>query len=90
MRLLLILQLLLLAGVHFALWVGDNGVANAASLEREKQQAQAANAAKRAEIARLQAELADLVEGTEVVEDWARGQQAMVKPGETLVQFIQR
>jgi cell division protein FtsB len=35
----------------------------------------------------LTAELNDLADGTEMIEEWARQQRSMLRPGEVLVQY---
>lgn len=87
MRVLIVLLAVLLAKVHFELWLDDNGVPYARSLRAELESQQAENEATRARNDQLNAELADLAEGTEIVEEWARSQRGMLRPGEVLVQY---
>jgi cell division protein FtsB len=80
---LVLLALLLL--VQGELWFGKSGLPHTAALRRELAEQQAANDKARAANERLQAEVADLKEGLEMVEEKARLDLGMVKPDETLV-----
>lgn len=87
----LILALLLILGVlQYRLWVGEGSLAELYSLKREI-------AFERAEIARLQrrnrelqAEVEDLRQGSEAIEERARLELGMIKPGEVFIQVIER
>lgn len=85
MRLLPLALLVLLALVHAELWFGRGGVPHRLGLQRELAQQQAANAKARARNEQLAAEVADLREGTEMVEEKARRELGMVRPDEWLV-----
>ena len=87
MRVLIVVLALLLGKVHFELWLDDNGVRYAASLREDLEEQLASNEATKARNEQLSAELADLAEGTEIVEEWARQQRGMLRPGEVLVQY---
>ena len=79
-----LLALLLL--VQAQLWFGGGGKPNAMNLELLLTRQQLANDSARARNARLQAEVRDLREGLEMVEEKARSELGMVKPDEILVQ----
>ena len=79
-----LLALLLL--VQAQLWFGGGGKPNAMNLELRLTRQQLANDSARARNARLQAEVRDLREGLEMVEEKARSELGMVKPDEILVQ----
>ncbi|MBT9596256.1 MAG: septum formation initiator family protein [Vitreoscilla sp.] len=85
MRLLPVALATLLVLVHAELWFGKGGVPHRMMLQAELAQQQAANAQARAVNEQLAAEVADLREGTEMVEEKARLEMGMVKPDETLV-----
>ena len=82
--------LALLALVQAQLWFGNGGKPHAMNLELQLKRQQAANDAARARNARLQAEVRDLREGLEMVEEKARSELGMVKPDEILVQITAR
>ena len=78
---------LLLVAVHFDLWLGKNNLRNVWRLEQDLAAQQASNDALRASNARIEAEVGDLAEGLEIVEERARADLGMVAPDEILVQF---
>jgi cell division protein FtsB len=82
--------LALLALVQAQLWIGNGGKPHAMNLELQLSRQQAANEAARARNTRLQAEVRDLREGLEMVEEKARSELGMVKPDEILVQVAPR
>ncbi|HEX2012271.1 MAG TPA: cell division protein FtsB [Roseateles sp.] len=81
----LILAAFLLA-IQTQLWLGKGGVARVAQLKSELAEQQAANDRARARNAQLDAELRDLREGLEMVEEKARSELGMIKPDEIYVQ----
>ena len=76
----------LLAAVQVDLWFGRSGLPYVMSLRSQLAAQQAANEAARARNTRLEAEVNDLKEGLEMVEEKARSELGMVKPDEILVQ----
>ncbi|MFT3720222.1 cell division protein FtsB [Pseudorhodoferax sp.] len=79
--------LVLLAVVHAQLWFGRGSISNVAELQQRLEEQQAANAKAQAVNDRLQAEVRDLQDGLEMVEEKARSELGMVKPNEVFVQF---
>jgi cell division protein FtsB len=75
----------LLVLVQFELWFGRGGVPHVVSLRSELAAQQTTNDEARARNARMAAEVADLKEGLEMVEEKARRDLGMVKPNEVLV-----
>jgi cell division protein FtsB len=84
-RLLPLVLIALLALVHAELWFGKGGMPHQMSLQRELKAQLAENAQARARNEQLAAEVADLREGTEMVEEKARRELGMVRPDELLV-----
>jgi len=80
----------LLALVHAELWFGKGGLPRVWGLQAQLRDQQAANDAARARNEQLQAEVSDLKEGLEMVEEKARLELGMVKPDEILVQVQPR
>ena len=72
------------------LLLGKTGLPYVMSLQSQLQEQQAANEAARARNARLQAEVNDLKEGLEMVEEKARAELGMVRPNEILVQVTKK
>ena len=87
MRLVTLALVALLALVHAELWFGKGGVARTRELEARLHAQQAANAEARARNEQLAAEVRDLKEGLEMVEEKARFELGMIKPNELLVQL---
>jgi cell division protein FtsB len=86
-RLVPIVLIALLAIVQAQLWFGRGGVPTVAELERELQQQKVANQEALRKIEQLSAEVNDLKEGLNMVEERARNELGMVKPNEILVQI---
>lgn len=82
---------LLLAGLllllHAQLWVGRGSIGNVAQMQDKLEEQKAANALAQQANERLAAEVRDLREGLEMVEEKARTELGMVKPNEIYVQF---
>jgi cell division protein FtsB len=85
-RLVTLALLVLIALVHAELWLGKGGVPRVMELEHRLAQQKASNDAARERNAQLDAEVRDLKEGLEMVEEKARYELGMVKPDEILVQ----
>jgi cell division protein FtsB len=87
MRYLSIALVALIALVQAELWFGKGGVPRMLELQGKLSAQQAANEAAKARNAQLDAEVRDLKEGLEMVEEKARHELGMVKPDEILVQM---
>lgn len=77
----------LLALVHAELWFGGGGVPRVMELRARLKVQNAANDKARQRNEQLLAEVRDLKEGLEMVEEKARYELGMVKPDEILVQI---
>ncbi|MCZ2407689.1 MAG: cell division protein FtsB [Burkholderiales bacterium] len=86
-RLLPLVLLALLAAVHAQLWLGRGSVARVHEMQRQIDTQKAANARAAQENERLASEVQDLKEGLDMVEEKARSELGMVKPGEVFVQY---
>ncbi len=80
----------LLLAVQADLWLGKGNLPYVMGLELELKRQAAANDAARERNARLAAEVEDLREGLEMVEEKARAELGMLKPDEILVQVSPR
>ena len=76
----------LLVAVHADLWFGKANMPYVMSLRKQLVEQQAANDAARERNARVAAEVSDLKEGLEMVEEKARFDLGMLKPDEIFVQ----
>ena len=77
----------LLAILHGQLWVGRGSIPNVSDLTRQLALQREKNDLARQANERLAAEVRDLKEGMEMVEEKARFELGMVKPNEILVQI---
>jgi cell division protein FtsB len=80
----------LLLLVQVDLWLGRGSLPQVWKLQRELQAQQDTNERARERNARVTAEVTDLKEGLEMVEDKARSELGMIKPDEVLVQVTKR
>ena len=90
MRLLPVTLTALLVLVHADLWFGKGNARYVMNLQQQLDTQRAANDEARERNARLTAEVNDLVEGLEMVEERARLDLGMIKPDEILVQVTSR
>ena len=80
----------LLVVVQGDLWFGKGNMPYVMSLRKQLAQQRSNNAQARERNARITAEVSDLKEGLEMVEEKARGELGMVRPDEILVQVTAR
>ena len=86
MRFVTLALLVLLALVHAELWFGKGGVPRMMDIEGKLAAQRADNTAARQSNAQMDAEVRDLKEGLEMVEEKARFELGMIKPDEIYVQ----
>jgi len=86
-RLLPLALLGLLVVLHGQLWFGRGSIPNVSALTQQLAEKQAQNERERQGNERLQAEVRDLQEGMDMVEEKARLELGMVRPNEILVQI---
>ncbi|MEJ8839134.1 septum formation initiator family protein [Ramlibacter sp. AN1133] len=77
----------LLAVVQAQLWLGRGSVGDVAQMQQKLADQKARNAAAQQANEQLAAEVRDLQEGLEMVEEKARAELGMVRPNEVLVQI---
>jgi cell division protein FtsB len=85
-RYITVALLVLLALVHVELWFGKGGVPRVMELQARLREQQSSNDNARARNAQADAEVRDLKEGLEMVEEKARYELGMIKPNEIYVQ----
>ena len=88
MRPAILITAALLLAVQADLWFGKGNWPYVMSLQTQLDEQRSANAQAQARNERLSAEVADLKDGLEMVEDKARAELGMVKPDEILVQVL--
>jgi cell division protein FtsB len=81
---------ILLVVVQGDLWFGKANLPYVMGLQKQLEQQQAVNAAARERNERLLAEVSDLKDGLEMVEEKARAELGMVRENEILVQVTAR
>jgi cell division protein FtsB len=90
MRLITFALVALLVLVHAELWFGKGGVGRVVDLQAQLRAQQAKNDVAQTRNDRLSAEVRDLKEGLEMVEEKARSELGMLKPDEIYVQYAPR
>jgi cell division protein FtsB len=88
LKVLSVLLAAFLIAIQGQLWFGKGGVSRVVQLESQLAAQKNANKSARARNDQLEAELRDLREGQEMVEEKARSELGMVKPDEIYVQVI--
>ena len=87
MRAVTLALLVLIGLVHVELWFGKGGVPRVVELKTKLAEQKATNEVARARNEQLIAEVRDLKEGLEMVEEKARHELGMVRPDEIFVQL---
>jgi cell division protein FtsB len=80
------LLIALLVIFQLQLWLGRGSIPNVRQMERDLSEQLARNQQAKSRNEQLQAEVRDLKEGLEIVEEKARTELGMVKPNEIFVQ----
>lgn len=81
------LLIALLVIVHMQLWIGRGSLPSVNEMQRRLTEQTAQNAQAQLDNERLAAEVKDLKEGLEMIEEKARQELGMVKPNEIFVQI---
>lgn len=90
LRIVLLVLAALLAWLQYRLWFGAGGTHEVAALERQVQAQARQNAGLRERNDALAAEVADLKSGEAAIEERARSELGMIKPGETFYRVVER
>lgn len=88
MRLLIALLLLILIALQIMLWFGDNGQGRVRALEQAAELQRGENAELALRNAALQAEVEDLREGLDAIEERARNELGLIREGEVFYQVV--
>jgi cell division protein FtsB len=83
-----VLLVAFLLSIQAQIWFGKGGLSRVVQLESQLGEQRAANDAARVRNAQIEAELLDLREGLEMVEEKARSELDMVRPDEIYVQVM--
>ena len=88
-RFVLVILIALLGAFHAQLWVGRGSIPSVRDMQYRLDEQLAKNVKAQAANDQLAAEVRDLKEGLEMVEEKARSELGMVKPNEIFVQIAQ-
>ncbi len=89
MRVLLLILLTLVLVLQYRLWVGDGSLAEVWRLQQRINRQQEENQALQGRNRILEAEVRDLKEGLEAIEERARFDLGMIKKGETFYMVVE-
>ena len=89
MKKLVVLLLLILGYMQYRLWFGDDSLPDVWELHREVELQRQENIELRERNAALEAEVRDLQQGLDAIEEHAREDLGMVKEGETFYQVVE-
>ncbi len=89
MKWLISLLIIILLLLQYKLWVGDGGVPEVLHLEQEVQKRQQHKQQLEERNASLEAEVTDLKQGLDAIEERARSELGMIRKDETFYQIIQ-
>ncbi|GLR08412.1 cell division protein FtsB [Mixta theicola] len=85
---LTLLLLALLVWLQYSLWLGKNGIHDYTRVSDDVVVQQASNAKLKARNDQLFAEIDDLNGGSEAIEERARNELGMIRPGETFYRLV--
>ena len=88
LRIVLVVLVALLAWLQYRLWCGNGGNHEVAALQGQVEQQARQNDGLRERNAALAAEVADLKSGEAAIEERARAELGMIKPGETFYRVV--
>jgi cell division protein FtsB len=89
MRKLILLLVILLLYLQYRLWLGDGGLLELWNLHQEVEAQREENARLRERNEALNAQVLDLKQGLDAIEERAREDMGMVKQGETFYQIVE-
>ena len=88
MRLVLIILVIILAALQYVLWFGKGGVSDVRQLESNVADLKDENERLKTRNEALRAEVANLREGSEAIEERARTELGLIGPDETFYQVV--
>lgn len=90
MKRLIVFLLVLIALLQYRLWFGDGGIAEWHELQVRIEELKDEGERRKARNAALDADVRDLKEGTDAIEERARQELGMIREGETFVQVFEK
>lgn len=88
-RIFAVVLLVVIAGLQYRLWVGQGSFAHVSGLQSQVALKTAENEGRQQRNAILKAEILDLKQGLEAVEDIARSELGLIKKGETFFLLVE-
>lgn len=88
MKWLWVLLVIFILGLQYRLWVGENSLAELWGVKLKMQEQAAVNDKLEARNDALKAEVADLKQGLDAIEERARSELGMIKENETFYQLV--
>lgn len=85
---LTLIMLALLVWLQYSLWFGKNGIHDYTSIKNHVDQQQVKNTSLKVRNDQLTAEIEDLDGGQQAIEERARNELTMIKPGETFYRLV--
>ena len=89
MRKLILFLIILLVYLQYRLWLGDGGLLELWNVHQEVEAQRDENARLRERNEALDAQVLDLKQGLDAIEERAREDMGMVKQGETFYQIVE-
>ncbi len=89
LRWVILVLLILCLALQIKLWSGQGGRADAQRLQARVQEQKSENARLKLRNDALAADIEDLKTGSDAIEEKARGELGMIKPGETFYQVVE-
>jgi len=89
LRYVALILLILLIGLEIKLWAGQGGMADVWRLEKTVAEQKSKNDELKARNDALSAEVENLKDGDEAVEERARSELGLIKPGEIFYQVVE-
>ena len=89
LRLAALILLILLIALQVHLWTGRGGMRDVWRLQQRIEEQKAENAKLKARNDTLSAEVEDLKHGEEAIEERARSELGLIRPGETFYQVVE-
>jgi cell division protein FtsB len=89
MKPVIILLVLLLVYLQYRLWIGDGNLPDVIQLDNEVEDQREENIRLRERNDMLDAEVRDLQQGLDAIEEHAREDLGMIKDGETFYQIVE-
>ena len=89
MRLLIVILIVLFVALQYRLWIGEGSVAEVKTLQRQITEQKAELQKMRQTNIALRAEVEDLKQGLDVIEERARSELGMIRNGEVYFQIVE-